>query len=204
MVWINKLPFAPFADPVIAARRALVAEEAEDTGAEDPDQVASETYYLPLAAISLRQAVGRLIRTSAHRGVVIISDRKLSGPTRLRQSYRRIFLGSLDSGMLKDDPDTGECGGGNVVTMAEGWERIWSFLARGGAIDERQLTELCTAEALEIETLLPRPAPSVHWPWTPRPSAGFAPRVARCSRPSSWIGAARSGASCGETRSLSI
>ena len=48
MVWINKLPFAPFADPVIAARRALVAEEAEDTGAEDPDQVASETYYLPL------------------------------------------------------------------------------------------------------------------------------------------------------------
>lgn len=155
MVWINKLPFPPFADPIIAARRALAAEVAEDAGADDPDQVASETYYLPLAAISLRQAVGRLIRTRAHRGVVIISDRKLAGPTRLRRSYRRIFLGSLDAGLLENDPETGERGGGNVVTMVEGWARIWAFFARAGLIEQHRADELCTPEALQVHTLLP-------------------------------------------------
>ena len=65
LVWINKLPFAPFADPVIAARRAAVAEEAVRRGADDPDQTADEGYYLPMAALGLRQAVGRLIRSTA-------------------------------------------------------------------------------------------------------------------------------------------
>ncbi len=155
VVWINKLPFAPFADPVIAARRALAAELAEAAGAEDPDQAASEDYYLPLAAIALRQAVGRLIRTSEHRGIVVISDRKLAGATRLRQSYRRVFLGSLDPGLLVDDPETGEPGGGNVVTMAEGWQRMWSFLGESGIIPADRAVALGTPEALAEQTLLP-------------------------------------------------
>ena len=103
IVWINKLPFASFTDPVIGARREVVRQRAEAAGADDPDAVANEAYYLPLAALSLRQAVGRLIRSQAHRGVVIISDRKLAGPTRLRHLYRRIFLGSLDPGFLIAD-----------------------------------------------------------------------------------------------------
>jgi Rad3-related DNA helicase len=155
LVWINKLPFAPFADPVVAARRAAIARRAADTGHPDPDRVASESYYLPLAAMDLRQAVGRLIRSAGHRGVIVISDRKLDGNTALRRSYRKVFLESLDPGLLVRDLDTGEAAGGNLVTMAAGWERIWRFLADGGKITIERAGELCAPEALAEHTLLP-------------------------------------------------
>jgi RecQ family ATP-dependent DNA helicase len=176
LVWINKLPFAPFADPVIAARRASAARRAADAGHPDPERAATEAYYLPLAAMDLRQAVGRLIRSRAHRGIIVISDRKLAGLTALRRSYRRIFLESLDPGLLIPAPDhtgsdstvngtgaqggsrdtaPGEPGGGNVVTMADGWQRIWTFLATHNMITTGRAGELCTPEALDEHTLLP-------------------------------------------------
>ncbi|MFE0170910.1 DEAD/DEAH box helicase [Streptomyces sp. NPDC059002] len=155
IVWINKLPFAPFAAPVVEARRAAVRERAERAGHQDPEGAATEGYYLPLAALQLRQAVGRLIRSDRHRGVVVVSDRKLAGQTSLRRAYRRTFLGSLDEGMLRPDPDTGEAGGGNVVTMADGWRRIWEFMVREGLLPQERAAELCSAEALERHTLLP-------------------------------------------------
>ncbi|WP_265292334.1 DEAD/DEAH box helicase [Streptomyces sp. SHP 1-2] len=155
MVWINKLPFAPFMDPVIAARRAAAAERARAAGAADPETVATLEYYLPLAAMDLRQAVGRLLRSTDHRGVVIISDRKLAGTTTLRRAYRKVFLESLDPGLLRKDPLTDEAAGGNVVTMAEGWEIIWRFLAEQGRLAGTRARELCTPEALEEHTVLP-------------------------------------------------
>jgi ATP-dependent DNA helicase RecQ len=155
VVWINKLPFAPFAAPVIEARRAAVRERAEEAGHPDPDGAATEGYYLPLAALQLRQAVGRLIRSDRHRGVVILSDRKLGGHTALRRAYRRAFLGSLDEGLLRPDPATDETGGGNVTTMADGWRRIWEFMARVGLLHGDRASELCTDDALERHTLLP-------------------------------------------------
>jgi RecQ family ATP-dependent DNA helicase len=156
MVWINKLPFSPFADPVIEARRASVTARAEADGADDPEQIATETYYLPLAALDMRQAVGRMIRSERHRGVIVISDRKLGGLTALRRSYRTVFLGSLDPGVLRTDPATGEAAGGNVVSMAEGWERIWRFYARHGLIREDRADQLCDPDALAEHTLLPQ------------------------------------------------
>ncbi|HUR01010.1 MAG TPA: helicase C-terminal domain-containing protein, partial [Nonomuraea sp.] len=75
LVWINKLPFPVFTDPVVAARRESVRKAAEEEGLDDPDNQANATYYLPLAALDLRQAVGRLIRNHAGRGVIVISDR---------------------------------------------------------------------------------------------------------------------------------
>jgi Rad3-related DNA helicase len=156
LVWINKLPFLSFADPVIAARLATIHREAEADGAASPQDVANETYYLPLAAIELRQAVGRLIRTLDHRGVVVISDRKLAGTTRLRRLYRSIFLGSLDSGLLLPDPETGEMGGGNVTGMAEGWRRIWEFLAANGIVSGRQFADLTQAQAIDRLIHLPQ------------------------------------------------
>ena len=162
LVWINKLPFAPFAAPVIEARREAVKTRAEAARAEDPDAVATQMYYLPLAALQLRQAVGRLIRSERHRGVVVISDRKLAGQTALRRMYRETFLGSLDDVsanglpcLLRPDPVTGERTGGNVVPMTEGWARIWSFLARHGLITAQRAEELSNPEALEEHTLLP-------------------------------------------------
>ncbi|MFF9525168.1 DEAD/DEAH box helicase [Streptomyces achromogenes] len=155
LVWINKLPFAPFAAPIVEARRAAVAARAEQAGHPDPEGAATEHYYLPLAALQLRQAVGRLIRSDHHRGVVVVSDRKLSGASSLRRSYRRAFLGSLDDGLQRPDPETGDIGGGNVATMAEGWRRIWEFMAAHHLLDPARAAELCTDEALERQTLLP-------------------------------------------------
>lgn len=163
LVWINKLPFAPFAAPVIEARREAVKARAESARAEDPDAVATQMYYLPLAALQLRQAVGRLIRSERHRGVIIISDRKLAGQTALRRAYRKTFLGSLNDssgddsrGLLRPDPATGEETGGNVVPMAEGWARIWAFLAGHGLLTAERAAELSMPEALEEHTLLPQ------------------------------------------------
>jgi len=155
LVWINKLPFAPFADPIVAARLALEVERAEDEGEDDPEAYANENYYLPLAALSLRQAVGRLIRSREHRGVVIVSDRKLAGPTRLRRLYRKVFLGSLDSGLMKADEETGEAWLGNVCTMREGWKRIFAFFGRGGILDAARARELSTDDQLRRFTELP-------------------------------------------------
>lgn len=154
IVWINKLPFAPFADPLIAARRADVAARADAEGHPDPDRAATERYYLPLAAVELRQAVGRLIRSDKHRGVIVISDRKLAGSTSTRRLYRRILLESLDAGLYRPDPLTGEATGGNVMPMTRGWEQIWEFLAADGDIDAARLPALCRPEALDSQTLL--------------------------------------------------
>lgn len=153
IVWINKLPFAPFADPLVVARRELVRRRAEQNGEQDPDGYAVEHYYLPLAAMELRQAVGRLIRSSHHRGLVVISDRKLGGPTRLHRRYRQVFLGSL-AGFVRDDTTWGP-GGGNLFTMADGWREIWRFLASTGVISYERLAELTTDAALDGHTVLP-------------------------------------------------
>jgi Rad3-related DNA helicase len=154
LVWINKLPFAPFADPVVVARREIVRARAEEAGALDPDGYAVEHYYLPLAAIELRQAVGRLVRSADHRGVVVISDRKLAGPTRLHRRYRQVFLGSLE-GLVRDDATWG-VGGGNLRSMADGWREIWNFLAQDESVlPMARAAKLTTPEALEEHTLLP-------------------------------------------------
>lgn len=167
LVWINKLPFPVFTDPVIAARKEQVRRQAENDGAADPDLVANSEYYLPLAALDLRQAVGRLVRNSHSRGVIIISDRKLGGQLPLRRLYREIFLGSLDPGLHRADPDTGEAVGGNVMRMTEGWELIWNFLAEQGLLhapDQSRpdtagqaelAAQLCQPDALEEHTVLP-------------------------------------------------
>ncbi|XVV00836.1 DEAD/DEAH box helicase [Actinosynnema sp. CA-248983] len=155
LVWINKLPFPVFTDPVIAARRESVRRAAEEQRLDDPDNHANATYYLPLAALDLRQAVGRLIRNHAGRGVIVISDRKLAGDLPLRRLYRQVFLGSLDEGLLIPDPDTGEPAGGNVVTMRQAWARIWPFLADIGVLPRNRLAELTTPQALDTHTLLP-------------------------------------------------
>jgi ATP-dependent DNA helicase RecQ len=197
LVWINKLPFPSFEDPIIKTRRALVAGRAGEAGADDPDAVANETYYLPLAAIELRQAVGRLLRSAAHRGVIVISDRTLAGPTRLRRLYREVFLGSLDAGLLRPDPETGEPAGGNVVSMAEGWRQIWAFFAAAGLLDAARAAELSTPAALRAHTLLPetrailelRMTPAEERAWRAQGETAFGDElVRRCSLIGGYLG----------------
>lgn len=81
VVAIDKLPFAAPDDPVLEARL-----EAVRRGGGNPffDE------QLPNAVISLKQGAGRLIRTHADRGVLVLCDPRLSS-----KAYGRVFLDSL-------------------------------------------------------------------------------------------------------------
>ncbi|HEX2685067.1 MAG TPA: helicase C-terminal domain-containing protein, partial [Kofleriaceae bacterium] len=85
LVVIDKLPFAPHTDPLIAARMqaSLVA------GHEPFAQI-----QLPGAAIALKQGFGRLIRRRDDRGIVAILDGRV-----VTRGYGRVFLDTLPVGL---------------------------------------------------------------------------------------------------------
>lgn len=68
LVMIDKLPFAPPDDPVLAARIEKINAEGRNAFME---------YQLPRAVISLKQGAGRLIRDETDRGVLMICDPRL-------------------------------------------------------------------------------------------------------------------------------
>ncbi|MBS3941368.1 MAG: DEAD/DEAH box helicase [Actinobacteria bacterium] len=160
LVWINKLPFAPFGDPVTATRLRRAEQRAAAAGSTDPTLDARDELYFPPAVMALRQAAGRLLRSAEHRGVIVISDPKLGGDTALARRYRRLFLGALP-GYATDDGEGP--GSGNVTTSEDGWARIWQFLATAGedaessppAISSARADQLCQPEALREQALLP-------------------------------------------------
>ncbi len=68
LVVIDKLPFAPPDDPVLAARIAQITKQGRNAFME---------YQLPRAVINLKQGAGRLIRDESDRGVLMICDPRL-------------------------------------------------------------------------------------------------------------------------------
>ena len=70
LVVIDKLPFAPPDDPVLAARIAQINKQGRNAFME---------YQLPRAVINLKQGAGRLIRDETDRGVLMICDPRLIG-----------------------------------------------------------------------------------------------------------------------------
>ena len=68
LVVIDKLPFAPPDDPVLAARINHITQSGGNAFME---------YQLPHAVIALKQGAGRLIRDEADRGVLMICDPRL-------------------------------------------------------------------------------------------------------------------------------
>ena len=81
LVVIDKLPFAPPTDPVLAARGKALEEAGRDAFSE---------LSVPSAALSLKQGFGRLIRTRRDRGLVAVLDRRLT-----TKGYGRAFLATL-------------------------------------------------------------------------------------------------------------
>ena len=81
LVVIDKLPFAPPDDPLLAARLAHIAGQGGNPFLD---------YQLPEAAISLKQGAGRLIRTETDRGVLMICYRRLAD-----KPYGRRILSAL-------------------------------------------------------------------------------------------------------------
>ena len=68
LVIIDKLPFAPPDDPVLAARIEHMKREGRNAFME---------YQLPRAVISVKQGAGRLIRDETDRGVLMLCDPRL-------------------------------------------------------------------------------------------------------------------------------
>ncbi|MDX8386067.1 MAG: ATP-dependent DNA helicase [Gallionella sp.] len=68
LVVIDKLPFAPPDDPVLAARIAQISKQGRNAFME---------YQLPRAIINLKQGAGRLIRDETDRGVLMICDPRI-------------------------------------------------------------------------------------------------------------------------------
>ena len=77
----DKLPFAVPSDPIVAARQRYIEDEGGSSFFE---------YSVPQAIISLKQGLGRLIRSTTDRGVLAVLDPRLT-----TKSYGRLFLKSL-------------------------------------------------------------------------------------------------------------
>src|SRR5215471_18879280 len=80
-VIIDKLPFAVPSDPIIAARQRHIEEQGGSSFYE---------YSVPQAIISLKQGLGRLIRSTTDRGVLAVLDPRLR-----TKMYGQTFLRSL-------------------------------------------------------------------------------------------------------------
>lgn len=81
MVIIDKLPFANPSDPLTRARLDLIDSRGKSSFFE---------FSVPLAALTLKQGFGRLIRSRTDQGVVAILDSRIG-----KKSYGRYFLESL-------------------------------------------------------------------------------------------------------------
>ncbi len=91
LVIIDKLPFEVPGDPVIMARINHIKAEGGNPFFE---------FQVPRAILTLRQGVGRLLRSSGDRGVIAILDVRLFG-----KGYGRRFLKSLPPSPLTRDLD---------------------------------------------------------------------------------------------------
>jgi len=80
-VIIDKLPFAVPSDPIVAARQRYIEEQGGSSFHE---------YSVPQAIISLKQGLGRLIRSTSDRGVLAVLDPRLR-----TKMYGQLFLQSL-------------------------------------------------------------------------------------------------------------
>jgi ATP-dependent DNA helicase DinG len=88
-VIIDKLPFAVPSDPIVQARSKFI----DDNGGRS-----FSDYSVPQAVITLKQGVGRLIRSTTDRGVIAILDPRLR-----TKNYGRDFLQSLPRMKITSD-----------------------------------------------------------------------------------------------------
>ncbi len=90
-VIIDKLPFAVPSDPIVAARQRYIEEQGGSSFYE---------YSVPQAIISLKQGLGRLIRSTTDRGVLAVLDPRLR-----TKMYGQTFLQSLPPCRVTSDID---------------------------------------------------------------------------------------------------
>jgi ATP-dependent DNA helicase DinG len=81
LVILDKIPFAVPTEPVVAARSAVIEREGGNPFAE---------YTVPVAAITLKQGFGRLLRTKKDAGIVALLDKRA-----VTKGYGRKLLAAL-------------------------------------------------------------------------------------------------------------
>ncbi|MFZ9251333.1 MAG: ATP-dependent DNA helicase [Hylemonella sp.] len=81
LVVIDKLPFPPPNDPLVEARARRMREEGRNP---------FNHYFVPEAAVALKQGAGRLIRREDDRGILVVCDTRL-----LHKSYGQRLIRAL-------------------------------------------------------------------------------------------------------------
>ncbi|MCJ0763569.1 ATP-dependent DNA helicase [Variovorax terrae] len=81
LVVIDKLPFPPPNDPLVEARSQRL---------ESQGRSPFKDYFVPEAAVALKQGAGRLIRRESDRGILVVCDTRLTG-----MGYGRRLLAAL-------------------------------------------------------------------------------------------------------------
>lgn len=94
LVIIDRLPFSPPDDPVLAAKIDQLRRQGKDP---------FSLVQIPRAALQLQQGAGRLIRSETDWGVLVIGDKRLS-----ERSYGRQLWGSLPPFSRTRDLDAAE------------------------------------------------------------------------------------------------
>jgi Rad3-related DNA helicase len=85
VVFIDKIPFPQPDDPVVERRT-------------ETDKATFFNYVVPKSIIELKQGVGRLIRSSTDRGVIVVCDRRIHPKVK---RYSNQILRSMPAGMQK-------------------------------------------------------------------------------------------------------
>jgi ATP-dependent DNA helicase DinG len=80
-VIITKLPFAVPSHPLIQARGEEITKKGKSPFAH---------YQVPEAVLKLKQGMGRLIRSSEDRGIIVILDSRIA-----TKNYGKTFLSSI-------------------------------------------------------------------------------------------------------------
>lgn len=88
-VIVDRLPFASPNDPIVSARLEKLKNEEKEP---------FYSFQVPMAVISLKQGLGRLIRTGSDRGILCILDVRI-----LKKPYGQVFFKSLYSSPLRHD-----------------------------------------------------------------------------------------------------
>jgi ATP-dependent DNA helicase DinG len=83
------LPFAVPSDPIVAARTRFIDESGGKSFFD---------YSVPQAVITLKQGIGRLIRSKTDKGVIALLDPRLK-----TKGYGRDFLNSLPRCKVTND-----------------------------------------------------------------------------------------------------
>jgi ATP-dependent DNA helicase DinG len=117
-VIIDRLPFAVPSDPVLQARVKAI-ENSGGSGFFD--------YQVPKAALALKQGFGRLIRSTADRGVLVMLDRRIQ-----HVNYGNIFIESLPQYRMTNEISDVQ------KFMGQGAVEPPGVIERSGQMDDRR------------------------------------------------------------------